>query len=377
MRIGDLSRQTGVPPRMLRYYEDQGLLSPARDANGYRSYADADAGKVRQIRGLLDSGLPTGIIRRILPFLDSPDQIHLPPQCLTAETTTLLRAEIARLTSRIDCLARNRDALRGYLAAILPPEAVKDQPRPAVCNDGTVRRQAGPWTPTVHALLQHLESTGFAGSQRVIGTGYDERGRDVVSYIPGEFVDPHAWSDEGIWQVGRLLRDLHRATATFRPPSGAIWHPWPFHSDVPDAIISHRDAGPWNIVARDGLPVAFIDWPTAGPTERMDEIAATAWLNAQLHDDDIGDLQRLPDPPARAAQLRLFCDGYGLVAAGRAVLVSAMIEYAIRDSAAEAVQGRVTADGGGEVTALWPIAWRARSAAWMIRHRALLERALS
>ena len=118
MLIGDLSGQTGVPARMLRYYEDQGLLSPARDASGYRSYQESDVGKVRQIRGLRDSGLPTEIIRRILPFLDDPCQIHLSAQCLTAETASLLRGEVTRLQQRIDCLTRNRDALLGYLAAI-------------------------------------------------------------------------------------------------------------------------------------------------------------------------------------------------------------------------------------------------------------------
>ena len=376
MRIGDLSRQTAVPSRMLRYYEEQGLLSPARDASGYREYTEADAAKVRQIRGLLDSGLPTEIIRRILPFLDAPGQIHLPPQCLTAEMTDVLRNEITRLTGRIDCLARNRDALTGYLAAVLPPEVVKDQPRPLILGDGTVRRPAGPWTPAVHALLAHLEQAGFGGSQRVVGDGYDDRGREVLSYIPGEFVHPHAWTDEGSWHVGRLLRDLHDATVGFRPPPGAVWHPWPFHSDAPGAIISHRDAGPWNIVARDGLPVAFIDWPTAGPTDRLDEIAGTAWLNAQLHDDDIAGRQDLPSAEARATQLRCFADGYGLAAEDRDALVTAMIEYAIRDSAAEAIQGRVTAEAG-DPTALWPIAWRARSAAWMIRHRKLLHDALT
>jgi Ser/Thr protein kinase RdoA (MazF antagonist) len=71
-----------------------------------------------------------------------------------------------------------------------------------------------------------------------------EKGRDVVTYIDGDFVHPHAWSDEGVWQAGRLLRELHDATATFQPPPNAIWQPWPFHSDAPDAIISHRDAGP-------------------------------------------------------------------------------------------------------------------------------------
>jgi DNA-binding transcriptional MerR regulator len=120
MRIGELSRQTGVAPRLLRYYEEQGLLHPERYDSGYRRYGAADIHRVRQIRGLLDSGLTTEIIRRILPFLDEPGTIHLPAQCLTAETAGLLRREADRLTQRIDCLARNRDAILAYLAAVEP-----------------------------------------------------------------------------------------------------------------------------------------------------------------------------------------------------------------------------------------------------------------
>ncbi len=138
------------------------------------------------------------------------------------------------------------------------------QTTPVLRHGDTVLRPAGPWTPAIHALLIHLENAGFTGSPRVVANGYDGHGHEVLTYIPGDTADPHAWSDEGIWHVGRLLRDLHDATAGFQPPPGAVWHPWPFHSDAPDAIISHRDTGPWNIVARDGLPVAFIDWPTAG-----------------------------------------------------------------------------------------------------------------
>jgi aminoglycoside phosphotransferase (APT) family kinase protein len=248
---------------------------------------------------------------------------------------------------------------------------VKDQPGPVVIDGDIVRRPAGPWTPTVHALLDHLERAGFAGSQRAVSAD----GEDVVTFIPGGSVHPHAWSDEGIFRVGGLLRDLHEATASFVPPPDATWHSWPFSSEAPDAIISHRDTGPWNIVARDGLPVAFCDWATAGPTDRLDEIAATAWLNAQLHDDDIAERQRLPSAGKRAAQLRHFADGYRLPAADRRVLVTAMIEYAIRDSAAEAIQAAVTPETD-DCDALWAVAWRARSAAWMVRHRPLLENAL-
>jgi hypothetical protein len=75
---------------------------------------------VQQIRGLLDSGLTTEIIRGILPFLDDPNGIHLPAQCLTVETAQLLEREAERLERRIDCLTRNRNALLDYLAVISP-----------------------------------------------------------------------------------------------------------------------------------------------------------------------------------------------------------------------------------------------------------------
>ena len=106
MRIGELSSRTGVPARLLRYYEEQ-ELHPERDASGYRRYGEADA------------GLTTEIIRRILPFLDCG--IHLPVQCLTADTARLLEREAERLGRRIDCLSRNRDALLRYLAAVRGP----------------------------------------------------------------------------------------------------------------------------------------------------------------------------------------------------------------------------------------------------------------
>jgi DNA-binding transcriptional MerR regulator len=116
MRIGELSRRTGVPARLLRYYEEQDLLHPGRDGSGYRSYSEADATLVGQVRGLLEAGLTTEIIRRILPFLDCG--IHLPAQCLTADTALLLEREAERLGQRIDCLSRNRDALLRYLTAV-------------------------------------------------------------------------------------------------------------------------------------------------------------------------------------------------------------------------------------------------------------------
>jgi DNA-binding transcriptional MerR regulator len=116
MRIGELAERTGVPARRLRYYEDQGLLSSGRSANGYRDYDPQSIQRVTQIRGLIDAGIPTAIIKDILPLLDDPRTIHV-----TGPATELIHAlehHRQQLDARIQCITRNRDAITGYLSAI-------------------------------------------------------------------------------------------------------------------------------------------------------------------------------------------------------------------------------------------------------------------
>jgi DNA-binding transcriptional MerR regulator len=66
MRIGELAQRTGTSRRLLRYYEDQGLISPTRSPNGYRDYDERYVDRVVQIRALLDVGLPTRVIKTLL-----------------------------------------------------------------------------------------------------------------------------------------------------------------------------------------------------------------------------------------------------------------------------------------------------------------------
>jgi DNA-binding transcriptional MerR regulator len=67
MKIGELSKQTGVSTRLLRYYEEQGLLASHRVGAGHRHYAEDAPAVVRRIRILLGVGLPTKEIRGLLP----------------------------------------------------------------------------------------------------------------------------------------------------------------------------------------------------------------------------------------------------------------------------------------------------------------------
>ncbi|WP_063058009.1 MerR family transcriptional regulator [Nocardia sienata] len=116
MRIGELSRRTGTSRRLLRYYEEQGLITAQRCANGYRDYDPRFVDRVLQIRGLLDAGLPTRIIKQILPCLDKPRSIYFPDA--TPEMLATLEGERDRMNERIRCLERNRDAITEYLCAV-------------------------------------------------------------------------------------------------------------------------------------------------------------------------------------------------------------------------------------------------------------------
>lgn len=55
MNVGTAARRAGLPAKTIRYYEDIGLISPARAANGYRDYSDDDIHRLsflRRARGL-------------------------------------------------------------------------------------------------------------------------------------------------------------------------------------------------------------------------------------------------------------------------------------------------------------------------------------
>lgn len=197
-------------------------------------------------------------------------------------------------------------------------------------RDGIVLKEAGPWSASVHAFLCHLEREGFAGSPRMLGTGFEDDGRETLSYLPGESPHPYAWSNEAVGTVGRLLRDLHRAAASFRPPIDAQWQPI-FTRDLRGShpTFGHCDAGPWNIIALAGQPYALVDWEFAGPVDAIWELAEVTWLNAQLHDDVVAERCGLPDAHTRAQQARLILDGYGLASGERSGFVDKMVELAV------------------------------------------------
>ncbi len=164
----------------------------------------------------------------------------------------------------------------------------------------TVRKPADRATPAVHALLGHLQASGFDGAPHALGIDGD--GRQILEFVPGSIAyELGPMPPEHLHRVGALIRRLHDATATFAAPPGADW-------DVvipPDRheLVCHNDLAPWNLVC-DRERWVFIDWDGAGPGSRLWDLAYAAHGFVPLSPGG--------DPDADAPRLRALIDGYGL-----------------------------------------------------------------
>ena len=248
-------------------------------------------------------------------------------------------------------------------------------------HGAVVLRARGPQSDAVIRLLEHLSARGFSAAPRPIDGGFAADGREQLAYVEGRSPQPLAWTDEAAVRIGRLVRELHDATADFDIGPSSVWRPWfarALAGTTP--VIGHGDLGPWNILARESMPVAFIDWDNAGPVDAIWELAQVAWLNAQLHDDDVADRNDLPNRGTRIRQCAAILDGYELPRQQRAGFVDKMIEFAVRSARDEALTHEVTEDTTSPAPdgfpILWGVTWRARAACWMLDHRSEIERSL-
>lgn len=114
MKIGELSRRTGVSVRMLRYYEDEGLLAPPRTTSGYRDYGPTEEQTVRRIKMLGAAGMTLETIQRLLPCVQNNDPSFTPCNALRR----ILAEQVDLINERIETLSQSRTILAGYLASV-------------------------------------------------------------------------------------------------------------------------------------------------------------------------------------------------------------------------------------------------------------------
>ncbi len=113
LRIGELAVRTSATPRMLRHYEDQGLITAGRSVTGQRLFDPSAIEQVRQIRRLLSAGLPIAAIRELVDCIHDSDRLEPCAVPLLVEHLRAYDGRIAELTSTRDALRSLIDATTG------------------------------------------------------------------------------------------------------------------------------------------------------------------------------------------------------------------------------------------------------------------------
>lgn len=167
----------------------------------------------------------------------------------------------------------------------------------AVLVGDTVRRPTGPWTPAVHDLLGHL-APRVPHVPKVLG--FDDRGREVLTYLPGRVVDidTELLTDAQIASVVGWSRAFHCAVAGYTHPG-----PWRYFPIPSPTLIGHNDIAPYNVCFDGDDLVGVFDWDMAGPSTPLSELAFIAWNCVPLW-RDIG-------PRAAARRLAVIAGAYG------------------------------------------------------------------
>jgi thiamine kinase-like enzyme len=241
----------------------------------------------------------------------------------------------------------------------------------------TVRRPTSSSSDAIRALLLHLEQVGFEGAPRYLGP--DEQGRQVMSYIEGEVPLPPypAWAmtDTALTDLGRLLRRLHEATASFGLTEIGGWsREWADPLGGP--VICHNDVFPENVVFRDGRVVALIDFAMAAPGRAFWDVAIAAQEWAPLYAPATR-LHHSPDLDS-LARLKLLATAYGVGADEAAELVDVI--FAERAQSIGHVRDEIA--GGNPV---WSGFWQqtrgeeraAADDAWLAQHRLAMAEAIA
>lgn len=106
MNIGQASAASGVSAKMIRYYEQTGLLPPAgRTESGYRVYTAADVHKLRFVRRARDLGFSVAEVADLLALWNDRSR-H------SADVKRVAQRHIGELRERMDDLGQMLDTLQ-------------------------------------------------------------------------------------------------------------------------------------------------------------------------------------------------------------------------------------------------------------------------
>ena len=113
MNIGDAAARTGLPPKTIRYYEEIGLIRPARGNSGYRDFSDADVHKLAFLGRARALGFSIEDCRTLLGLYEDESRSSADVKRLARRHLTQIEDKIAALQSMRATLSHLVDACAG------------------------------------------------------------------------------------------------------------------------------------------------------------------------------------------------------------------------------------------------------------------------
>ena len=99
MNIGLAGKRAGLPPKTIRYYEDIGLLRPARRENGFRDYGERDVHDLRFIARARGLGFSVEECRHLLDLYRDQGRASAEVRETAKTHIEVIRAKIEELRS--------------------------------------------------------------------------------------------------------------------------------------------------------------------------------------------------------------------------------------------------------------------------------------
>lgn len=105
MNIGEAAEHSGVKAKMIRYYEEIGLIGvAARSDNGYRNYLASDVNKLRFVRRARELGFAVERIRELLKLWSDRTRASHDVKKIALVHAEALNADIEKLTALRDSI---------------------------------------------------------------------------------------------------------------------------------------------------------------------------------------------------------------------------------------------------------------------------------
>lgn len=125
MNIGEAAAASGVSAKMIRYYEETGLIPPAgRTASGYRTYGPKEVQVLRFVRRARDLGFPMEKVANLLALWRDRDRA-------SADVKRLAQDQITALDQRI----REMEAMKATLTHLAHCCAGDERPDCPILDD--------------------------------------------------------------------------------------------------------------------------------------------------------------------------------------------------------------------------------------------------